>query len=398
MMISSDTIPDHVPLNLVTDIDIYPVPGGEVDPQAAWRAFKGKGPLVYCPRQGGYWIATCGADVFRFFRDTKHFSNASVAVPDPGGDRMLPIQADPPLHSEYRRNIIGLFTPAAVAKLEDPIRELTVALIEGVRKKGECEFIADFALQLPLSIFLTMMGLPLEDRLRLRRLIETFARAPDIDVKRGAHLELHRYLDGWIERRLVEPGDDAITLVTRATIGGRPYTHEEMLATTTLLMHAGLDTVTNMLGFFARHLAQNPLDRAYIRANPDRLHDITQELLRRYAVPNLGRVIADDFTYKGVELKKGDRILLAPSLFNMDEDVMPEPDKVDLGRHDARHITFGAGPHSCAGALLARKELTVFLQEWLTRIPEFSLDPARPPRTSTTQTNTVDELWLKWDV
>ena len=146
----------------------------------------------------------------------------------------------------------------------------------------------------------------------------------------------------------------------------------------------------------AWHLARNPQDRAYIRDNGDKMHNIVQELVRRYAGPNLARILAQDYEYKGVTMKKGDKILLVPSFFNQDETINPNPDVVDFERQ-ARHITFGSGPHTCAGALLARRELAVFLEELLTRIPDFKLDPARPPKMKTHQQNSITELWLKWD-
>ena len=152
-------IPDHVPPELVVDIDIYNIPGGTDDPQGCWRIFKGRGPLVWSPYNDGHWIATEGKDVFRFFRDPEHFSSSALAIPDPG-DRMLPIQADPPEHAKHRANITFLVTPERVEALEPRVRELTIQLIEGFRARGECEFVSEFALQLPLIIFLEMMGLP----------------------------------------------------------------------------------------------------------------------------------------------------------------------------------------------------------------------------------------------
>lgn len=388
-------VPSHVPQELVVDIDIYNMPTDAGDPQQTWRRFKEKGPLVYSPYNGGHWVATSGPDIFRFYRDTEHFSSRQVAIPDPGDDRMLPIQADPPLHSQYRANIQGLFTASAVEALAGDIRQLTIDLIETFRARGECEFMSEFALQLPITIFLRMVGLPVEDRLYLRERIETFAADPDLEAKRVAHRELGEYIDKAIEDRIDNPRDDAITHITRCTIDGRPYTPEEMQSTVLLLLHAGLDTVTNMLNFIAAHLAQTPEHQDYIRNHPERMHDIVQELLRRFAVPNLSRVAARDLVWKDVQIRKGDLIMLPPSLFNMDDNI-DNPDVVDFSRQ-ARHITFGSGPHTCAGALLARKEIAIFLDEWLTRIPRFRLAPGKPLRMSAAPTNAIHELWLQWD-
>lgn len=389
------TVPAHVPPELVVDIDIYNIPGGTDDPQGCWRIFKGRGPLVWSPYNGGHWIATEGKDVFRFFRDPEHFSSSALAIPDPG-DRMLPIQADPPEHAKHRANITFLVTPERVEALEPRVRELTIQLIESFRARGECEFVSEFALQLPLIIFLEMMGLPLDDRLMLRDMIERFLKAQDGPKRYEIHMEVHRYLEKWVNERRANPGNDAISRIIASTIDGRQYTQQEVLETLTLLLHAGLDTLMNMLGFIALHLARNPKDRAYIRNNPEKMHNIIQELLRRYTGPQLGRKLAKDFTHAGVTMKQGDMIMLSPFFFNQDETTLDNPDEVDFERQNIKHITFGSGPHTCAGALLARREIMIFLQEFLTRIPDFTIDPARPPKLSSQAQNSVEALWLTW--
>lgn len=388
-------IPGHIPPELVVDIDIYNIPGADKDPQGCWRIFKGKGPLVWSPYNDGHWIATSGKAVFRFFRDPEHFSSSALAIPDPG-DRMLPIQADPPEHAKHRANIQFLVTPERVEQLEPRVRELTVQLIESFRERGECEFVSEFALQLPLIIFLEMVGLPLDDRLILRDMIERFLKAQDGQKRYDIHMEVHHYLEKWVNLRREQPGDDGISRIIASTIDGRPYSQQEVLETLTLLLHAGLDTLMNMLGFIALHLARNPKDRDYIRNNPGKMHNVIQELLRRYTGPQLGRRLAKDFTYEGVTMKQGDMIMLSPFFFNQDEETLSNPDEVDFERQNIKHITFGSGPHTCAGALLARREIMIFLQEWLTRIPDFVVDPERSPKLSSQAQNSVETLWLKW--
>lgn len=387
-------VPEHVPPELVVDIDVFDIPGGRVDPATAWRSFQGSGPLAYSPRYGGHWIATHGQDIPKLYQDFKHLSSRQVVIPDPG-NILLPIQADPPLHSQYRSTIAPLLDNAAVNGREKEIRDLTVSLIEGFRKDGECDFVNQFGLQLPLLIFLKMMGLPTEDLRYLRGLVDTFTSSPDVEQKRSANIELSDYLNGWIDRRIAEPENDGLTAVIRGTVEGRPYTREEMLSHCVMLMLAGLDTVANMLAFIAHHLATHPEDRQYIRDNHDKMPQIVQELLRRFPVANIGRVIAEDWEYRGVQLKKGDRIILPVSLYNLDPEHVSQPEKVDFSR-PVKHITFGSGRHTCAGAILARKEITIFLEEWLNRIPDFEVDPARPPKFIAMAANSVYGLWLKW--
>lgn len=388
-------IPDHVPQELVLDIDIFNVPGGEVDPATCWRIFQKPGRhLAFSPRNGGHWIATAGEDLPHLYRDYEHLSNSKIVIPDPG-NVMLPIQADPPKHRGLRAVIDPFFTKDAVDTREEEIRALTVELIEGLKPRGECEFISEFSLRLPLIIFMNMVGLPVSDLPLLRDLVDTFACNPDINAKIAANAEMEAYLDRAIDERVVSPREDGITRMIGAEVDGRPITLEEVRGTCRMLLQGGLDTVSNHLGFVTLHLARHPAQRDYIRAHPAQLPAIVNEFLRRFPVANMAREIAKDFEYKGVLMKKGDRILLPVSLYNLDATRFAEPDTVDFQRA-VKHITFGSGPHTCSGALLARKEMTIFFQEWLSRIPDFEVDESRPPRMVGMAANSIYSLHLRW--
>lgn len=391
------TVPDHVPEELVVDIDLFAVPGGDTDPAAAWRSFQREGKhLVYSPRNGGHWVAVCGEDLPGLYQDFKHLSSAKVVIPDPG-NWMLPIQADPPAHRGYRSIVDPFFTKSAVDAREDDIRALTVELIDGFIADGHCEFVSQFALRLPLMIFLKMVGLPWDDLKYLRGLVEDFQTSPEVAKKIAAVTELEAYLRAAIEDRMANPRKDGLSLVAHAEVEGRPVKLEEALATAVMMLQGGLDTVANHLGFVTHYLAQHPEQLAWIRSHPDQLPGVVNEFLRRFPVANMGREVAEDWEFKGVSLKKGDRVLLPVSLYNMDPSRIPNGDAVDFTR-DNKHITFGSGRHTCSGAILARKEMTVFLQEWLARIPDFELDPARPAKMAAQQGNSISELHIRWPV
>jgi len=390
--------PPHVPAELVVDLDIYNIPVGKDGPQAAWRAAKPKGPLAWSPRNGGHWIASSPETVFRFYRDHEHFTVEELSIPKMGQEYlMIPNQVDPPHHHEYRQNIMPLFTPDAVVKMGEDVRSLCVELIEEMKPRGECEFVMDFAFRFPLGIFMRMMGLPDSDRMYLRRLVEKFSDSPDPEVKNEAGRKLGEYIDQKIEERLANPGNDAISKVTQFTIEGRPYTIAEMRGTIRLLMAAGLDTVAGMVCFLAWHLAQHPEDGEYIRSKfgDDRaMAEIVQEFLRRYSIVSSSRMVVDDYTYEGVTLKKGEMIIMPSAFFNLDG--RPDADKIDFTRANKKHITFGSGIHACAGALLAREEIRIFLEEWLTHMADARLDPDRPPILKALTLNGAQEFWLKW--
>lgn len=391
-------VPSHVPPHLVVDFDIYDVPAHPSgDVQLSWTCLYGRGPLVYTPHNGGHWIAASGVDTAAIFRNADLFSSASVSVPDHGGERLLPIESDGAAHAQYRRNVLRLFAPAEVARIEPEIRALAIRLIEGLRPRGQCEFIADFAQQLPLIVFLRLMGLPQEDRTHLHHLTETFTRDPGVPAKQEAFAALEAYIEGHIADRRAHPGDDPISRIILSEIDGRPYTHREIVNSVVMLLLGGLDTVSGSLGFFMRFLADHPEARTHIRAHRDNLAPIVQELLRRFAIPALGRCVSRDDNYQGIALKRGDRVLLVTGLFGMDPEIFANPDTVDFTR-PPRHIGFGTGTHSCAGAGLARVEFTLFLREWLDRIPDFEIKPGTRPVMKAAPTNTVESLWLSWDV
>ncbi len=393
--------PDHVPAELVVDADIYNLPGGEVDPQCAWRALQGPGPLSWSPRNGGHWTANTPEAVFRFLRDFENLSALQLSIPPVDmGDALIPNQSDPPAHGDYRRNVMAFFTSDAVDAMAPDVRELCIELIEELRPQGQCEFVMDFAFRFPLGIFLRMMGLPDADRMYLRRLSEAFTDSAEVEKKTAAALELEAYIDRAIEERIAHPRDDAITAITRFRINGRPYTRSEMRGNVRQHMAAGLDTVAGMLAFIVLHLARHPAQADHVRSclgDEVAMHQIVQEFLRRFTIVNPSRRVSRDFTHENITLKKGDMIIMPITFFNLDEN-RESPEEVDFARANKRHVSFGSGPHACAGALLAREEIRIFLEEWLTRMPQVRLDPDHPPRLQALPLNQVRELRLQWDV
>jgi cytochrome P450 len=397
------TIPSHVPPELVVDLDFYSLPDGEVDPHTAWLAFteaaKGKGPLVWSPYSGGHWVATVPADIARFQRDNKNFGSSINTVPDRGGPRLVPLEAEPPNHAPYRNNVIPFFTGQMLRDLEPRVRALAIQLVEGLQPQGECNFIHDFALQYPVTIVLQILGLPTEDGVKLNEITDRLARHPDAAEKGRAYQEMVTYLDGHIRDRVEHPRDDAITAITRAQIHGRPYTHEEMLSTVTLLTFGGVDSVAMHLSFIALYLARHPEQRAYVRANLVNLDHVAVEFARRFPIANMMRRLNNDYVHEGVTMKAGDMVSIAAPLYNLNEAVFPHASEVDFARpaHQT-HLTFGSGPHTCVGAALARMEVVIFLQEWLKRIPDFEVKTDKPARLRASATTAVDQLWLQWPV
>lgn len=349
-MASSDwSIPGHVPEDRVRDFNIcsYEVHAGDV--QAALRSLLDQpGPETFwSPYNGGHWVVTRAAVIDTVINDAERFSNRYIGVPRELNPQRIfrPFQMDPPDHLPYRRLLGRALSPRAVEVLKLDARRLTIELIEGFRARGECEFVSEFARHMPIGLFLSIVGLPMSDRLPLLAIAEQIARPQ-------------------------QEGDRM----------------------------AGLDTVAGMLGFFARYLALDPARRLELREQPELIPRAVEELLRRFAHVNLTRLVRCDVEVDGAPMCEGDLVVAPLALYSLDEALFEDPMTVDFHRPpEPRHAAFGGEAHQCLGSLLARNELKIFLEEWLRRIPEFSIRPGFEVRAQTRVTAVLPELPLVWE-
>lgn len=222
------------------------------------------------------------------------------------------------------------------------------------------------------------------------------------------HIDLHRTIansqrvtaamrDTILERR-DNPRDDLLSALWKIEIDGKPTTLEDMENYGILLFLAGLDTVMNGMGFGARHLAQDPALQAELRANPKLVPEVTEEILRRYSFTVPPRIVGKDTMFEGLQMKKGERVMLFLPAADLDPKEFQNSDKFDLKRENKVHIAFNAGPHRCLGSHLARIELQILYEQLVTRLPTFRLDPQHPPRFHGGHVVGVDSLHLLWDV
>ena len=401
-MDSAAPTPAHVPQRLVRDVDIFNLPGAEEDVHLAWRRLQQEGPEIFwTPRNGGHWIATRADDIEAMQLDHEHFSMAALSIPrtEPRSMPAIPISLDPPHHWPVRKLMQPAFLPRAVDRLEDGVRATAIHLIEGLAPLGRCEFVGDFATRLPVTVFMEMMDLPVADMERLRPLADAATRSRDTAERRNASGAMAQYVMGSVRQRRETPGDDLISFLGQGEVEGRPISFEETLSMVVLLMFGGLDTVASMLGFVARFLAASPAHRRQLIDEPMLIPNAVDELIRRHGLVNTARLVTEDHDYKGVPLRKGDQVQLPNGLAGLDERRFDDPLSVDFHRErPIRHAAFGNGPHTCPGAVLARRELKVFLEEWLTRIPDFQIEPGREPQFAVGMVNTVTVLPLVWTV
>ncbi|MEJ0045280.1 MAG: cytochrome P450 [Rhodospirillales bacterium] len=387
-----------MPAHLVVDFDVYDPPGGTKDLHGAWRALHDGPDIVWAPYHGGHWIVTRAEDIDYLQRTHDPFSMKDVTMPSgTRPTRLLPLEADPPEHGPFRSIINPWFSPRRIASLENDVQELAGRLIDGFQPRGTCEFMSEFALQLPIAIFMRLTNLPMQDRERLLAYTQMTTRGTAAERGQAHHLMMD-YLGPVIKARRADPGEDLLSGIVHAKVGGAPINDTDMMSVLLVILFGGLDTVASTLGFIAHFLAGSPGHRAQLRADPALIRSAVDEFMRRFSPSNTARTLTSDFSYKGVQFKKNEKIYVPPILAGMDERRYTDALAIDFCRADKTHSSFGAGPHRCPGAILAQLEIKLFLQEWLARIPDFHIKPGETPLFGTGQVNCVERLVLAWTV
>lgn len=355
---------------------------GLAEPQPMYKALRESSPVFRSPQAV---VLSRLADIEMALKHTELFSSNMDAV-DLGNIRpLIPLQVDPPEHAKYRRILDPLFTPREMARREPRVTELVNEMIDRFVDRGECDFHAEFAVPLPCTVFLQLLGLPLEDLDRFLRWKDGVIRPAGStnwddrhDASAPVAQEIYEYFDRAIDDHIAAPRDDVLSAMIAANVEseGRPLSREELLDICFLFLIAGLDTVTDSLDCFFVYLARHPEHRRQLVEQPDILPHAVEELLRwETPVPGVARVAMQDLELGGCPINKGDRVSPLLGAANTDPAEFPEPELVDFERSPNRHRAFGGGPHRCLGSHLARMELRVALREFHRRIPEYEIKP-----------------------
>ncbi|MGE0776009.1 MAG: cytochrome P450 [Sphingomonadaceae bacterium] len=392
--------PPHVPDNRIVDFDVYHPPGLEKDFHMSWKSLQdgSMGNLVWTPRNGGHWLVTKGEDIARFMADYQHFSSRIMQVPRERsiGNNPIPGSMDPPEQVPFRALLNAPLSAVAVHGMEETIRDLARELIDRVVTKGECEFVSEFALALPLSIFLRYADLPIEDLPYLRSLAEEKVRPsgkmPVAEVMKA----LADYLGPYIQKRQAEPGEDLVSRLVSGKVFGRPVAYDEAIRLCSQVLVAGLDTVATSLSFATWFLATHPEMRQRLLDQPELIPTAVEEFLRRFPLVAIARELVDDYAYDGTVMQKGDIIVLPTMLHGLDERSFTNAMDFQLDRPRSVNSTFGQGPHRCPGSFLARAELRIFLEEWLKSAGEFRLKPGTTPEFKSGVVGTIAHLELEF--
>ena len=379
--VGMDQVPPHVDKALIRQAGITFSPEFLAAPHRFMADLHDKQPPLFYDvgMMGNAWQAIKHADALHILRNPEVFTNEG-ATPFPRDPDdyfyFIPQEIDPPHHRKYRNIVDPVFSPQGVLKLEGKIRALANALIDTFIAKGECEFAEDFGRPLPVTVFLDIMGLPQDMRdTFVSWAMDLLHSNNDRAVMQRAMDNITTYLKSAIAGKKAHPDDGVVSLIAHAAPGGVPLSDKEIFGFVCFLFIGGLDTVFATLNNIWLYLAQNPAKVAEMRADPDNINAQVEELLRVWSVTFSGRVLTRDYELRGVRLGKDDRITCILPACNFDPEVFPEPREVNFHRPRQTVLAFTVGVHSCMGAHLARLEIKIALQEWLKRIPEFSLKP-----------------------
>jgi cytochrome P450 len=337
-------------------------------------------PVARTHRHGGGYLLSRHADIVAAALDPGTFSSrageVTGPVPEAGRELKLPpVTSDPPGHAEDRRLLVPLFTRQAVARHEELTRATAASLIDRFGPRGEVDAANEFARDIPVVVTAHMLGLPAEDQELFHEWTVRMLKdgAEDFRARADAVHAIRGYLTRLVKSRVVKPDSGVLSYLLDRQAKDPQLTDDHIVGMSFLMLIAGIDTTWSALGAMLWHLATHPDDRRVLAADCAVLPAAVDELLRLYAPVTIGRVVTAPATLGGRGPCPGERVILPWAAANRDPAVFADPDCFDLTRDGKRHLAFGVGIHRCLGAHLAHLEIRVSLEEWLRRIPEFTL-------------------------
>jgi len=362
------------------------------DPYPDYARLRARSP-VHRSRLMRAWVFSRYADVDAILRDHHRFSNDPIerdlttrqqaSLPGPEDSSMLFL--DPPDHTRLRGLVNKAFTRRAVNALEPHVRRLMETLLDDVDPAG-FDLVEAVAEPLPVTVIAEMLGVPPEDRARFRRWSNQRARIVDPTTtprERELAMRAGRSLDEYflpvIRERRAAPANDIISALVQVEEQGDVLTENEMLDMLRLLLVAGNETTTNLIGNGMLALLRHPDELARLREDPGLIPTAVEELLRFDSPVQMDfRGALADCDVNGFAVRKRNNIVLLLGSANRDPDAFSDPDRLDVGRRSGNHISFGRGIHHCLGAALARLEGRIALEVLLERFSSIRLLDERP--------------------
>jgi cytochrome P450 len=355
------------------------------DPFPMYRDLRDNAPCFHNAALD-FWALSRYDDVLAALHDPQTYcSRFGVTLEQQNSLPML-LTTDPPEHTELRRLVSRAFTPRRVADMEAAVRELSRGFLEPLLDRGEGDLVADYAARLPMDVIARMLGVESEDQESLRAwtnaLLDRDEGVPDVTPAGiDAAINLFKYFSRFVaERRAaIASGtapDDLTTALCTAGTGDDALSDEQVVGFCFLLIIAGNETTTKLLANCLLALQRFPSERAKVVADPGRIPDAVEEILRYEGSTQLmARTLTRPVDLHGAHMPEGAKVLLLLGSANRDERAWDRPDEFDIDRvSTVQHVGFGHGIHVCLGAALARLEMRVSLEEILRRMPAYEID------------------------
>jgi len=372
-------------------IDLLASTWGRGVPHDQFDLLRAEAPVFWHPEPDGpgFWAITRHEDVRAVSRDSEIFSSelGATFIPDQTEEAMAQLRLtilnmDPPKHNRYRRLVSRGFTPRVITKLVDDIERRAVAVIDGVCEKGEAEFVAEIAAQVPVQMICEMIGLEKALWPRMFEISNVLIGSrddPDFQQVDGqqqeAAMEIYALCDAVAADRRLNPRDDIMTALVNAEVDGERLDDLELNLFFVTLVVAGNETTRNLINHSLLALIDHPEAAQQLRDQPELWDSAVEEMLRwGSSIHNFRRTVTRDTEIGGVPIKAGDKVVIYYASANRDEAVFDEPHTFAIDRTPNDHVTFGGGGvHFCLGASLARAEIKATMRQIVERLPDIEL-------------------------
>src|ERR1700753_3139303 len=370
---------------------------------------------VEVPNYRPFWAITKHADVMDIERDNVLFTNWPRPVlatrqgdelQSAAGVRTL-IHLDGPQHRVVRAIGSDWFRPKAMRALKARVDELAKIYVDKMMAAGpECDFVQQVAVNYPLYVIMSLLGLPEDDFPRMLKLTQELFGSEDTEFKRGsdaedqlpALLDMFGYFNGVTTSRREHPTEDLASAIANARIDGEPLSDIETVSYYLIVATAGHDTTSATISGGLQALVENPDQLRRLRDDVDLMPLATEEMIRWVTpVKEFMRTAAEDTTVRGVPIAAGESVLLSYVSGNRDEDIFDDPFRFDVGRDPNKHLAFGYGVHFCLGAALARMEVDSFFSELLPRLKSIELS-GTPELPATTFVGGLKHLPIRYEL
>jgi cytochrome P450 len=394
-------------------------------PHAAWKELRSEATLRWFEPPGWmpFWAIVKHADIIEISKQPEIFLNAPgmTAVREEqwraqqaGGFMQMRtiINMDQPDHRKFRKVASPYFTPRGLKRLDEIVDVSARELVDSLGREGECDFIRDVASLHPLRVLAHILGVPREDEPFILKLTNELFGAEDPEFQRGAMktpeerqanmralgMDFFNYFNKVVESRRAKPSDDLASVIANARVDGAPMNLIDTMGYSLIVFTAGHETTRGGIGGAMLALLEHPDQLAKWQKDPGLADTAIDEILR-YVTPvnHMQRTAAEDYTLRGKQIRKGDRLVLFYGSANRDEEVFDRADELQLDRDPNPHLAFGIGEHFCIGSHLARKTTSSIYRELLTRLEHVEL-VGKPERTASNLVPGLKHLPIRYRI